>query len=177
MNGKALRSERRRLRLRSWHSGRDEAPIFGVQALELAVAEHVVRAPFAGAARAVHSVCWGVSGEPNGARPERSAVRPAASSSPFRDGRLSESVKKRLAPEALTTPSAPGRARENLPLGRLLPTRPIYLAQWSQGLSNPRVLSPPHRMARLGSHTYPSGEASAELISPSAERMNAPTGM
>ena len=80
-----------------------------------------------------------------------------------------------LAPEALTTPSAPGRARENLPLGRLLPTRPFYLAQWSQGLSNPRVLSPPHRMARLGSHTYPSGKASAELISSTTRLTNAPT--
>ena len=62
MNGKALRSERIQclgLGLRSWHSGRDEAPIFGAQALELAVAEHVVRAPLCLVAKTVVKVMLG----------------------------------------------------------------------------------------------------------------------
>ena len=73
--------------------------------------------------------------------PQGDAATPSLQQQPGRAAQLGDGDDE-LAPEALTTPSAPGRARENLPLGRLLPTRPIYLAQWSQGLSNPRVLRP-----------------------------------
>ena len=48
---------------------------------------------------------------------------------PYNGARACTASHRELAPAALTTPSAPGRARESLPLGRLLPTRPIYLVK------------------------------------------------